>query len=106
MSIEKALQKFADRWVKNMKKKAPYKTGRLRDSIKVIDKPEPVIEMVGYGQFVNDGHRTRGTTKVGPNPSPDGFIQPSFNETFKQFEDDFSKEAFKEIELAFDKTFK
>lgn len=106
MSIEKAIQGFADQWVKNMKKKAPKRTGTLKDSIKAIDKPEPVIEMVGYGQFVNYGHKTRAGNKVGPNPSPDGFIDPAFDKTFKEFENDFDKEVFKEIELAFDKTFK
>tara|TARA_S200002703_G_scaffold159405_1_gene172758 strand:- start:1813 stop:2133 length:321 start_codon:yes stop_codon:yes gene_type:complete len=106
MSIEASIQKFAKKWVQNMKRTVPVRSGKLRDSIKAIDKPEPTVEMLGYGEFVNYGHKTRSGRELGPNPSPDGFIDPAFDKTFKDFEDDFGREVFEEIELAFDKTFK
>lgn len=106
MSLTKGLNKFVKKWAKNMQDMAPVRTGTLKNSIKPLTGPDPAITMVGYGQFVNDGHRTRGTTKVPPNPKPDGFIDPTFDETFKEMEEALPEEVFKQIEVLFDKTFK
>lgn len=106
MSLTKGINRFAKKWAKNMQDRAPVRTGTLKDSIKQIPGPEGLISMIYYGQFVNYGHRTRGTKKLGPNPSPDGFIDPAFDETAKEMEEILPEEIFKEIEIAFDKTFK
>lgn len=96
MKLDKALQQFANEWVKNMKQKAPYRTGRLRDSIEAIDRPEPVIDMVYYGQFVDQGTKYQ---------KAQHFVDKSFKETTKEFEEDFSEEVFDQITVLFDKTF-
>jgi len=96
MSIEKGIQKFADKWVKNMQEKVPVRTGTLKRSLKSIDRPQPLIEMVYYGQYVDGG-----TKYMSAQP----FIDPTFDETFKEMADVLPEEIFKQIELAFDKTF-
>ena len=106
MSLKKGIARFTKKWVKNMQAKAPVRTGTLKNSIKALSGPQGLITMVYYGQFVDSGHRTRGTTKVPPNPKPDGFIDPAFDLTADQMEEVLPEEIFKEMELAFDKTFK
>lgn len=96
MSIQKGINKFASKWVKNMQEKVPVRTGTLKRSLKSIDRPQPVIEMVNYGQFVDGG-----TKYMDPQP----FIDPAFDETFKEMEEELPEEVFKQIEIAFDKTF-
>lgn len=107
MSLKKGLQRFAKKWVKNMQAIVPVRTGTLKNSIKSIDKPEPVITMVYYGQFVNSGHRAIGKkgTKVPPNPKPDGFIEPSLDKTYEQMEESLPEEVFRQVTVEFDEVF-
>jgi len=105
MSLQKSINNFTKKWAANMKATAPVRTGRLKNSIKPLPGPEPAVEMVGYGQFVNDGHKTVSGTKVPPNPQPDGFIQPSFDKTLDNSEDMLLEGIFDELDNAFDKTF-
>ena len=83
------------------------RTGQLKRSIKAIDRPEPVITMEGYGQFVDSGHRAIGKkgTKVPPNPKPDWFINPSLDKTFDEMEETLPDEVFKEVTVEFDQVF-
>jgi len=115
MSLKKGLSKLMNGWVSNMKKITPVgKRPRpasakkmypkpLKESIKYIQKAKPIIQMNLYGMYVNSGHRTRGTSKVPPNP----FINKSFDTTFDQMEDELPDAVFdlfnKEFKLVFDK---
>jgi len=134
MDIKKGLARFMNGWVNNMKKITPVgkrprpasakkmypkpKRPRpasakkmypkpLKDSIQYIQKAKPILQMNLYGTYVNSGHRTRGTTKLGPNPSPNGFIRPSFDQTFDEMENELPDEVFdlfnKEFKMMFDK---
>lgn len=107
MSLKKGLQRFAKKWVQNMQSIVPVRTGQLKRSIKAIDRPEPVITMEGYGQFVDSGHRAIGKkgTKVPPNPKPDGFINPSLDKTFEEMEETLPEEVFKQVTVEFDQVF-
>jgi len=96
MSIQKGINKFASKWVKNMQEKVPVRTGTLKKSIESIDRPKPVIDMMYYGQYVDSGTKYM---KAQP------FIDPAFDETFKDMEEVLPEEVFKQIEIAFDKTF-
>lgn len=96
----KAIQLFAKKWVKNMKELAPKRSGALRDSIQSIDRPEPIISMLYYGQFVDEGTRYIKGSSITP------FIGDAFDETYKEVGDEFSEEVFKQIEKQFDKAFK
>ena len=119
MNIKKGLARFMNGWVNNMKKITPVgKRPRpssakkmypkpLKDSIQYIQKAKPIIQINLYGMYVNSGHRTRGVTKLGPNPSPDGFIRPSFDQTFDEMENELPDEVFdlfnKEFKMIFEK---
>ncbi len=95
-----ALQLFTKKWVKNMKELVPVRSGALRDSIQSIDRPEPIISMLEYGQFVDQGTKYIRGSSITP------FIGDGFDKTFKEAGDEFSDEVYKQIELKFDKAFK
>jgi len=115
MSLKKGLARFMNQWVNNMKKITPVgKRPRpasakklypepLKESIEYIQTAKPIIQMNLYGMYVNSGHRTRGTSKVPPNP----FINKSFDTTFDEMENELPDEVFdlfnKEFKLVFDK---
>ena len=115
MNIQKGIDRFMSKWVNNMKKITPVGkrprpasarklyTNPLKESIEYIDKGKPIIQMNLYGMYVNSGHRTRGTSKVKPNP----FINKSFDTTFDEMENELPDEVFdlfnKEFKLVFDK---
>ena len=119
MKLEKAISRFMIKWVNNMKKLAPvgkrprteaasklYAQG-LKKSIKFRKlQSKPVITMNLYGKFVNDGHRTRGVTKLGPNPSPDGFISPAWEATTKNMEEKLPDEVFQILDDKFGEVLK
>ena len=95
-----AIKEFGKDFVKNQKKLAPYRTGTLKKSIKSFadinrETVKPGIEMVYYGQFVNDG-----TYKMAAQP----FINDAWAET--RFDADVDKEFEKYLDEEFDKVFK
>lgn len=94
-----AIQLFAKKWVKNMKDLVPKRSGKLEESIVSIDKPEPGISMLYYGQYVDQGTRYIRGSSITP------FIQNAFDETFKESADEFSDEVYKQIEKQFDRAF-
>ena len=99
MKIEKAIKKFATKWAVNMKEAAPYRTGKLKDSIEVVPNPkQPVIDMLYYGQYQNYG------TKYIKDPSR--FIDKSLEKTEKQLGEEIMDQVWEEIKLTFDKTLK
>tara|TARA_R100001463_G_scaffold4351_1_gene16469 strand:+ start:214 stop:558 length:345 start_codon:yes stop_codon:yes gene_type:complete len=108
MSLQKGIQRFAKKWVQNMREIVPVRTGQLKSSIKSIDRPDPIIQMKGYGQFVNSGHRAIGKkgTKVPPNPEPDGFIDPSFDTTVREMGEELPDEVFAQVTDEMNKVFK
>lgn len=97
--LKKAIQEFGKDFEKNLKRLAPYRTGTLRDSIKTFadisaEKVKPGVEMIYYGQFVNDG-----TYKMAAQP----FINDAWAET--RFDADVDKELEKYLDEEFDKVF-
>tara|TARA_A100001201_G_C4093445_1_gene202906 strand:- start:1538 stop:1882 length:345 start_codon:yes stop_codon:yes gene_type:complete len=108
MSLEKGIQRFVKKWVQNMTAIVPVRTGTLKRSIKSIDRPDPIIQMKGYGQFVDSGHRALGRkgTKVPPNPQPDGFIDPSFDKTVEEMGEELPDEVFAQVTDEMDNVFK
>ena len=97
--LTKAIKEFGKDYEKNLKTLAPYRTGRLKRSIKgnVKTTRETIkagVEMVYYGQYVNDG-----TYKMAAQP----FINDAWAET--KFDADVDKAIIGEIEFMFDKTF-
>lgn len=109
MKIDRIINSFVQQWVNNMKKITPVgKRPRskaaeklynnpLKDSIVKIEAGIPIIQMNLYGTFVNSGHRTRGITKVPPNP----FIAKSFAQTVSQMDEKIPAEVFKVIDNKF-----
>ena len=118
MNIQKGIDRFMSKWVNNMKKITPVGkrprpasarklyTNPLKESIEYIDKGKPIIQMNLYGMYVNSGHRTRGTKKLGPNPAPKGFIRPSFDDTFDEMESDLPDAVFDAFDKEFEFMFK
>lgn len=98
--ILKAMQIFTTKWVKNMKELVPVRSGDLKDSIRSIDRPEPIIGMLYYGQYVDQGTRYIRGSSITP------FIGDGFDKAFKEVGDEFSDEVYKQIEKQFDKAFK
>jgi HK97 gp10 family phage protein len=97
--LVKAIKQFGKDFEKNLKINAPYRTGRLKKSIKssVERTGETIkagVEMVYYGQYVNDG-----TYKMAAQP----FINDSWAET--RFNSDVDEAILDEIEEMFDITF-
>lgn len=109
MKIDRIISSFVQQWVNNMKKITPVgKRPRskaaeklysdpLKESIKKVEAGIPIIQMNLYGMYVNSGHRTRGTTKVPPNP----FIGKSFAETVSQMDEKIPAEVFKVVDNKF-----
>lgn len=98
--ILKALQVFTKKWVKQMKELVPVRSGDLKDSIQSVDRPEPIISMLYYGQFVDQGTRYIRGSSITP------FIGDGFDKAYKEVGDEFSDEVYKQIEKQFDKAFK
>ena len=62
-----AIKEFGKDFEKNLKSLAPYRSGTLKRSIKTFaditaDTVKSGVEMVYYGQYVNDGTYKRGST--------------------------------------------
>lgn len=98
--LAKAIKEFGKDFEKNLKTNAPVRTGRLKRSIKSSidltgDTIKAGVEMVYYGQYVNDG-----TYKMAAQP----FINDSWAET--RFDSDVDKEILEEIDNMFEITFK
>lgn len=98
--ILKAIQVFTNKWVKEMKALVPVRSGKLQESIQSVDRPEPIVSMLYYGQFVDQGTRYIKGNSITP------FIGDGFDRAFKETKDEFSDEVFKQIEKQLDKTFK
>jgi len=95
MSLEKSIRRFTNQWVANMKESAPYRTGRLKDSIEALPQPQPAVDMVYYGQFVDGG-----TKYMDAQP----FIGPSYEKALKANEDLLFEGIFEAITTQFNKT--
>lgn len=98
--LQSAIKKFGKDFEKNLKSLAPYRTGTLKKSIKTFaeiagEKVKPGVEMIYYGQYVNDG-----TYKMAAQP----FINDAWAET--RFDADVDKELEKYLDEQFDKVFK
>lgn len=98
-SLIKAIEEFGKDFEKNLKRLAPYRTGTLKKSIKTFadikgETVRPGVEMIYYGQFVNDG-----TYKMAAQP----FINDAWAET--RFDADVDKEIEKYLDEEFDKVF-
>jgi len=94
-----AIKEFGKDFEKNLQKLAPYRTGTLKKSIKTFadiqrDTVKAGVEMVYYGQFVNDG-----TYKMAAQP----FINDAWQET--RFDADVDKELEKYLDEEFEKVF-
>jgi hypothetical protein len=79
-----------------MKKKAPVRTGRLRDSIQPIAETVPGVEMVGYGEYV----KQKGTHNREYNP----FKQEAFDAAVES--QALDKAVIQALNKAMDNTFK
>lgn len=95
----KAIEEFGKDFEKNLKRLAPYRSGTLKKSIKTFaeltgETVKPGVEMVYYGQYVNDG-----TYKMAAQP----FINDAWAET--RFSADVDKELEKYLDTEFDKIF-
>tara|TARA_R110000796_G_scaffold69045_2_gene157733 strand:+ start:789 stop:1118 length:330 start_codon:yes stop_codon:yes gene_type:complete len=109
MSLTKEFNIFVKKWSENMAKIAPVgKRPRsnsakqaypqpLNKSIKPLEGPEPGVEMNLYGAFVNSGTRYQ---KEQP------FIDPAFNKTSKDMEEEFTDEVFALVTKEMDKMFR
>ena len=98
--LAKAIKEFGKDFQRNLKTLAPYRTGRLKRSIKVFadiqgETVKGGVEMVYYGQYVNEG-----TYKMAAQP----FINDAWAET--KFDKDVDGAIQQEIENMFDFTFK
>lgn len=98
--LQQAIEKFTKEWAKNMKQLAPYRTGTLKKSIKTFadiqgEKVKPGVEMIYYGQYVNDG-----TYKMAAQP----FINDAWAET--RFDKQVDQEIEQYLDQEFDKVFK
>jgi len=96
----KAIKEFGKDFEKNLKSLAPYRTGTLKRSIKTFaditaDTVKSGVEMVYYGQYVNDG-----TYKMAAQP----FINDAWAET--KFDRDVDEELEKYLDSQFEKVFK
>lgn len=70
--------KAAEDLAASAKRRAPVKTGQLRESITVEgqgDSTDLVTVGAPYAPFVNNGHHTRGGSWVPPNPFWDAAIE-------------------------------
>lgn len=95
----KAIKRFGNDFERNLKKQAPYRTGRLKDSLKTFadiqrETVRTGVEMVYYGEFVNSG-----TYKMEANP----FIERAWEET--KLDSDVEAALLDEVADMFDKTF-
>jgi HK97 gp10 family phage protein len=98
--LVKAIKEFGKDLEQNLKTLAPYRTGRLKRSIKTFadirgETVKAGVEMVYYGQYVNNG-----TYKMAANP----FIDDAWAET--RFDSDVDKALLQEIDNMFEITFK
>ena len=98
--LQQAIKKFGKQFQKNMVSLAPERTGTLKKSIKTFaeiagEKVKPGVEMIYYGQYVNDG-----TYKMAAQP----FINDAWAKT--KFDDDVDKVLEKYLDEEFDKVFK
>lgn len=100
MSAEKDLirdlKKLDKIFVQNMKRIVPVRKGRLKDSIEAIDKPHPGVDMLYYGQYVNDG-----TYKMAAQP----FINDAWDMTVKQQDEQVFEILNETLNVMFNKTF-
>ena len=99
MSLKQAIQDWNRQLQANLKDNVAVRTGNLQKSIKTFEEinegtSETVIEMLEYGQFVDEG-----TVNMRAQP----FIQKSIEETNL---DILSKGITEELDKMFDKTFK
>ncbi len=100
--LQKAIKKFGKDFEKNLKLLAPVAKvngGTLKKSIKTFaeiagEKVKPGVEMIYYGQYVNDG-----TYKMAAQP----FINDAWAKT--RFDKDVDQELEKYLDEQFDKTF-
>ena len=95
-----AIKEFGKDFEKNLKRVAPYRTGTLKKSIKTFadiqgDTVKSGVEMVYYGQYVNDG-----TYKMAAQP----FINDAWAET--RFDKDVDKELEQYLDSQFENVFK
>jgi len=95
-----AIKEFGKDFEKNLKRLAPYRTGTLKKSIKTFadiqgDTVKSGVEMVYYGQYVNDG-----TYKMAAQP----FINDAWAET--RFDKDVDKELEQYLDSQFENVFK
>lgn len=95
-----AIKEFGKDLEKNLKTLAPYRTGTLKKSIKTFadiqaDTVKSGVEMVYYGQFVNEG-----TYKMEAQP----FIDDAWAKT--KFDKDVDKELEQYLDSQFENVFK
>jgi len=90
------IKEFNKELTLQMKRYAPVRTGRLRDSIKPIAETEPGVEMVGYGEYVKE----KGTHNREYNP----FKQEAFDATVES--QALDKAVVQALDQAMNNTFK
>lgn len=97
MSLTKnIIEQFNKELTLQMKRLAPVRTGRLRDSIQPIAETVPGVEMVSYGEYVKE----KGTHNREYNP----FKQQAFDATVES--QALDKAVVQALDQAMNNTFK